>query len=264
VAADPPSTTDQSSKGAFDQLAKTLTASVAIVVTAAGVIGAATGGLAFLLQNDPRRTRWALMLAAVAAAIAATITILPTNRPSRTWWVRAGAFAISGVLLGVATYLVLSAQVEVRYTEAMPTISAEWITVGSGEGLRVSAEVDAMAKYDVLAIVVTDGDRGGPYMPSYFGYTGPDSTGKAKQQMAVALRDLQHRVPVDQVRILAVVLDRWDVQSDKALVGCHGTVWRLARDGRLLPPSTGDHVEADRRANGHFEAACLVLRTVPR
>jgi hypothetical protein len=263
VAADPPSATDEPREGNFDPLAKSLTAAVAIVVAAAGVLGAATGGLASLLQNDPERISRALKLAAVAAVIAATITIWPTRRPSWSWWIRAVAFAISGLLLGVATYNVLSAQVEVRYTEPMPSISAEWTTVDSGGGLRVSAEADDMAKYDVLAIVVTGQNHGASSVPLYFGYTGPDSAGKTKQQATVALSELRPRVSVDEVTILAVVLNRWDVQGDKALVGCHGTVWRLARDGRLLSPRAIDDVDPDPKANGHIEGACLLLRTMP-
>jgi len=56
------------------------------------------------------------------------------------------------VLLAAALAIVLITQREVRYTEAAPIVTAEWITVGTGVGLKVAAEADMRDRLATLEL----------------------------------------------------------------------------------------------------------------
>lgn len=221
----------------FNSIGKLLTGAVATVVTAGGVLGAVTGGFALLLRNQTSPMIAALSLGVLAATVATGITVWPSDEAdrNRSWRIRMWVFAGSAALLVAALGLVLYSQVMLQGTTARPVISAEWTPIGSGMGLRVTAEADSLAKSDGLQIDVIGNNPNGanPYL--YSGSTGPDATGKAKQQMTVTVSSLPAGITIDGVVIAARVVLRKNLQP-----------------GQQVGSSCNSQ-----------DSACLVIKTIP-
>jgi hypothetical protein len=251
MAADDTKTTD--TKEGFDTVGKLLTGAVAIVITATGTIGAASGGFASLLRNAAFPVSVALGLAALTALLAGFATVFPGGELDQRWRLRLSAYFFSALLLFTSLGILLYAQVNLQGTSARPVVTAGWTTIGTSDvGLSVSAEADSLAKTDALYIGVTGTPPTGLSLTFYSGSTGPDASGLAKQQITVAISALPAGVNVVTVTIVAAVLDREAVEHGES-VDCQGTVWGFGPRG--IAPAPGKQSQVP--------AACLVLKTVP-
>jgi hypothetical protein len=251
MADDDTKTTD--TKEDFDTVGKLLTGAVAIVITATGTIGAASGGFASLLRNAAFPVGAALGLAALTALLAGFATVFPVGKLDRRWWLRLSVFFFSALLLFTSLGILLYAQVNLQGTSARPVVTAAWTTIGTNDvGLSVSADADSLAKADALYIGVTGNTPTGQSLTFYWGSTGPDASGVAKQQIMVAISALPAGFNAVTVTIVAAVLNREAVERG-ASVDCQGTVWGIGPRG--IAPAPGKHSQVP--------AACLVLKTVP-
>jgi hypothetical protein len=254
MAADDTKTTD--TKEDFGTVGKLLTGAVALVITATGTIGAASGGFASLLRNAAFPVGAALGLAALTALLAGFATVLPGGKPTRRWWLRLKVFLLSALLLFTSLGILLYAQVNLQGTSARPVVTAEWTNIGTSDvGLKISAEADSLAKTDALYIRVIGNTNTPKEVTFYWGTTGPDTSGVAKQQIAVAISVLPAGFNVNSVTVVAAVLDQ-ETARRGASVNCQGIVQGIAPSGISLVPGKPGQVT-------RVAAACLTLLTVP-
>ncbi len=210
----------------FGPVAKVLSGAFAILITATTTIAAATGGVAYLLLNAATPMRWALVLAAVAVLCAILATIWPAQKTNGRWFVRAALIGVSAIALGVSLGLVVNTQTRLLQQPSRPVIAVQWVTVGSGPGLQLAIDADALAVHDQLysAVVVVGRKAPGPAGPAartpppgvqpsqverftiYAGSTGPDRNGHGKQTQQVVVPSQVEGYTIESVQIAAVVL----------------------------------------------------------
>jgi len=243
-AADPPAGGNRPGRepnrngGTFDTVAKLLTGSVGLLAGAATALSAASGGLAFLFRNDPARTRWAIVLAGFATAIALLVSIIP-DRLSSSWWRRAAGFGASAALLVAALVLVGMTQYDLQSVSSRPVISTEWTTVGGGSAIKVSIEATSLAQDDQLFASVALYAEGQPTQFPYSGATGPDSDGNAKQVEVVPIPTKVGGHDVDLVQVVAAIVKGHLLPGTNVLsLACSGTIYTESTPPASLPPTT--------------------------
>jgi hypothetical protein len=243
----------------FSNIAKVLSGSVAVVVAAAGALGATTGGLAFLYRNEPPLVGSSLVLGFLAAVCATIVSILPSSgRPPAGWWIRAGLFGVSFLFLAAALVLVLVVQYKVQQVTSRPVITAEWGTAGGGLTLKTTVEADSLAKDDQLWASVGGFDRATKRpLTFYAGKTGPDSTGKARQQQTVAIQRHMESAEVETVYVVGVVVGRDSLNPGDEVVSVNCS-------GEVLVSNPRDPASVTRPAGRSVgEPACSTLKTLP-
>jgi hypothetical protein len=240
----------------FDTVAKLLTGAVAIVITATGTIGAASGGFAFLLRNAQLLVIVSLTLAAIAALVAGIGTVWPQNRSrmNLAWQAQTFSFLLSSLLLFTSLGVLLYAQVGLQGVSSRPVVTAEWTTVGMSVGLKVSAEANDVLKDQVLTFNVVGRNANGNRLPFYRSSSGPDDDGKAKTQATVVINP-PAQFHLNTVFVVAAVLDiDLGIIAPLSQVDCSGEVLEIAPNGYLTPTRQQRFIGA---------TACLIFSSVP-
>jgi len=212
----------------FGTIGKLLSGGLATLITVAAAVGAATGGLAFLMRNASTQIKLALLLSGIAVVLAGVATIWPATSPSRSWWGRSIVLFGSSVLLGVSFWLIFDTQERLLAQSSRPDIISDWATIGDSLTLRVTINADALARDDQLySAVVAVGQRpsksGSPSTAPatassqaplnqtftlYSGSAGPNSDGHGQQIQTVVVPTEIEGYRVDSLQIAAVVLKR--------------------------------------------------------
>jgi hypothetical protein len=206
-------------------IASLLSGALATLTATATTVGAATGGLAFLLRNTPTFTFLAAVLAIVSAVLA-VVYLTPLLARRQTW--RAAVLVSSAALLFASLAVVVWSQSELLKVSSRPDISVEWVRVDAGDALlRLAVNAQSVARDDVLysAVVVlgrepdlrggTGGadprDAGSPRavvsFTLYSGSTGPDSDGHARQVQEIAVPRQLLGYQIRSVQIAAAVIE---------------------------------------------------------
>lgn len=220
-------------KGSFSDVAKLLAGGVAGIVTLAGTVGAATGGLAFLLRNAAGQMVAALGLAAAAALMATLVTLQPATgrdaddgRIGFRWELRTTMLLVSAVLLFCALGVVVWAQTRLSADPSRPVIGTDLTVSGTGLAIKVTAEGDSLGVDDQLYVSVlgSNSRRPNQLVVFYTGNSGPDVDGHAKQVETVPV---PRESGVDDVEITATVQKRATWSPDSYFT-CTGDVMNAA------------------------------------
>jgi hypothetical protein len=255
-----PPTPDKSE--GLSNAAKVLAGAVAIVTAAAGTLGTANGGLAFLFRNKPGLFIAALVLAALAAG-AATWAILwiPKDRRTREISYRIAFIAVSALCLVLALGFVVYIQTTLAHNRSRPIIKAELATASTGYTLKIKVEADALTVDDQLLINVAVSESKATATPGpvessqkiyYFGTTGPDRNGHASQGATLPIR-------LNTSRLGAVVVSASVITKEK-LSGLNISQTLLACDGSLRDYSTNPA----KLLPGPGAASCVNITSFPK
>jgi hypothetical protein len=231
---------------------RTMGGSVVVVLVVAAAAGTASGGLAFLLRNDPVPIQWALGLGLGAAVTATVVSTLPSGRLTWGWVARASVLVLSVCLLAGALLLVLRSQTNIQDVAARPVVAATWTTVDGQAAVELRVEASAVAKGDMLTASVVGLSPDDENLVTFFaGTAGPDASGEATVTQVVLLP----RARLDALQVVALVVPASSLEPEEELltVDCTGSM--LA----WTPPEA----KSERTIEAAARPACLTLKSLP-
>jgi hypothetical protein len=232
-------------KDPLEGIAGWVVGGLALLITALGAFAGLTGGVARMLRNQPVASPFAIGLVVVAIFLALASKVMWTR-----WLLLAAALATT---VGIVWALTL--MVNTTSGTDLPQAAAKFSEIKTG-GLLLSGTVSAtsMKSNAPLQVVVYEQPEAGAVRRLYFGATGADQEGSAKQSFEIIIPFVPDGVAAYVVSASISETPRTCDQSRFIYVANHA-------DDDTPPTAPARRAPKDSRDERVFDvnSACLVL-----